>query len=52
MVTEHPTDAFDNGWSVRSFANPAETLVKRQGVWVLIDDLGYVTPVEETKWPA
>ena len=48
MVTEHPTDSFDNGWSVRSFADPAGTLVKRQGEWVLIDDLGYVTPVEES----
>jgi hypothetical protein len=44
MVTEHPQDAFDNGWSVRSFAVPAETPVKRMGSWVLLDDLGYVIP--------
>ena len=45
MVTEHPSDSFDNGWSVKSFANPADIVVKRQGEWVLLDDLGYVTPV-------
>jgi hypothetical protein len=45
MVTEHPSDSFENGWSVKSFANPAEIVVKRQGEWVLLDDLGYVTPV-------
>ena len=45
MVTEHPADSFDNGWSVKSFADPAEIVVKRQGEWVLLDDLGYVTPV-------
>ena len=45
MVTEHPIEAFDNGWSVRSRFVPAETPVKRQGLWVLLDDHGCVIPV-------
>jgi hypothetical protein len=47
MVTEHPQDAFDNGWSVRSFAVPAEVMVKRQGQWVWLDDFGYVIEAKE-----
>jgi hypothetical protein len=46
-VTENPALAYRFGWSVKSFADPAETLVKRKGQWVLLDDLGYVTPVVE-----
>jgi hypothetical protein len=46
MVTEHPIKAFDNGWSVRSRFRPADVIVKRQGEWVWLDDLRYVTPTE------
>lgn len=48
LVTEHPLDAYDNGWSVRSGGVPAETPLKRQGVWVLFDDHGCVTTVKES----
>jgi len=51
MVTEHPLRAFDNGWSVRSFAAPADVIVNyRQAQWVWLDDLGYVIPTEEKPW--
>lgn len=40
MVTEHPRDAYNYGWSVRSGFNPAETSVLRMGEWVLLDDEG------------
>lgn len=45
QVTEHPADAYNYGWSVRSGFNPAEVSVLRRGEWVLLDDEGNVTKV-------
>lgn len=42
LVTEHPKDAYDNGWSVRSGFNPADVPVKRMGVWVRLHDDGTI----------
>lgn len=45
-ITEHPTDSYDNGWSVRSTANPALIPVLYRGTWVKLDDLANLTPME------
>jgi 5-methylcytosine-specific restriction endonuclease McrA len=39
-VTEHPLEAYTNGWSVRRNDNPATTPVLYRGARVLLDDLG------------
>lgn len=48
LVTQHPADAYTNGWSVRSGFDPATVPVKRMGRWVLLDDHGCVIPAKES----
>lgn len=36
------------GWLVPQRQSPAETPLWRHGAWVLLDNYGYVTPVEDT----
>lgn len=47
-VTEHPQDARDNGWTVKSHQDPSEIPVKYRGAWVWLDDLGNMQRVQET----
>lgn len=42
-ITEHPAEAYENGWSVRSHQDPADQEVLYRGTWVLLDDLGNLT---------
>ena len=40
FITEHPAQAAQNGWTVRSHEDPSVTTVLRRGKWVLLDDFG------------
>jgi hypothetical protein len=46
-ITEHPTLAVENGWTVRGAADPAAVPVLRRGVWVRLDDEGGWAAVTE-----
>ena len=46
-ITEHPEQAAANGWTVKSFHDPAATTLLRRGKWVQLHDDGSVTVVEE-----
>jgi hypothetical protein len=45
-ITEHPTDSYNNGWSVRSTADPELVPVVYRGYWVKLDDVGDFRPME------
>jgi hypothetical protein len=46
-IHANPHAALQNGWTVPSFADPAERPVLRRGVWVLLDNEGSFEPVEK-----
>lgn len=46
-ITEHPDQAAANGWTVRSYHDPAVTTCLRRGKWVLLDNEGGVSAVDE-----
>lgn len=46
-ITEHPEQAAANGWTVKSYHDPAATTLLRRGKWVQLHDDGSVTVVEE-----
>ena len=39
--------ALETGWLVRQWRRPCEAPIYRHDQWVVLDDLGYVTPAEE-----
>lgn len=41
-ITEHPTESYRCGWSVRSGHDPSTTPVLRRREWVLLTDTGAV----------
>ena len=45
-IHANPHAAQQNGWTVPSFADPAERPVLRRGVWVLLDNEGGMAAVE------
>jgi 5-methylcytosine-specific restriction enzyme A len=47
-IESNREDALKYGWIVRQGCEPVNTSVLLSGRWVLLDDFGYVTPVEET----
>jgi len=46
-IESYRSVSYDSGWLVHQSRNPADIPVLRRGVWVLLDDLGGVNPVEE-----
>lgn len=46
-ITEHPADAYDNGWSVKQHHDPFDIPVLYRGAWVYLDDLGNMKRVQE-----
>lgn len=46
-IHQQPTEAYLNGWSVRSGHDPIRRWVLRRGVRVWLDDQGGFTPAEE-----
>ena len=41
-VTDHPAEAYEKGWSVRSGFNPADVPVLLAGRWVLLTNSGHI----------
>jgi hypothetical protein len=46
-IHQHPLEAYEKGWSVRSWDDPLEREVLYRGRWVLLDDNGGMTAVEK-----
>lgn len=51
-ITEHPAEAYEMGWSVRSTDDPATRRVRLVYGWVLLDNDGGVTPAAENEQEA
>jgi len=47
-IESYRAAAIDFGFLVPQRKRPAETPLRRNKQWVLLDDFGYVTPVEES----
>ena len=47
-VETHRERGFEAGWLVRQGEKPTETPLNLNGQWVLLDNYGYITPVEES----
>lgn len=46
FIESYRHEFLNSGWLVRQGKSPAETPLWRQGAWVLLDDYGYITPIE------